>query len=228
MTEEDGIRFKLSFEQKKIDTFAGMREEVHQEALFKEKLKAQRAPATEVHQNTSAFKMQPTTEDLESRILKIVQQALATVKGSENFPGKKVFVGSINPVASEEQVKSAMQQFGPVLSVKILRKPDGSSKRCGFVEFKDAFAAKAAICKSKQISVLGSLIVIEAAVEKKTGSINSATGSYSTGPKVNSENILNGCVDSGCTPHHLYLMQLVLKISPPLFLLTLQLLMEVA
>ena len=186
MTLVEGRRLRSVFQMKNITTFKAMRAVINEEAANEELSKAQRNYAS-VHETPSALVI---TEKLEAEILKIVKKAVATPKQpTKTSDQTKVFVKSLNSKTTEDQLEAAFRSFGQVVSVYLLKFPDGAPKRCGFIEFKDKFAAEAAIRQSGEITVCGKLILVEAVKRREI--------------KPQSSAYLSALVDSGCTPSHL-------------------------
>ena len=189
MLPKDAARFRVIFQLKGANTFKQMRTMINEEAAKDELSRAQR-------QNTSLSTEVPSallaSEDLEARIFNIVKRALdnslSTQRGNEE---SKIFVGGLSPVTTEEQLENAFKTFGQVLHTKILKNPAGESKRCGFVQFKNKFAADAALKQSGKVTVAGRQVITD--VVKKG---IKASPNYSRAH-------LSALVDSGCSPSHL-------------------------
>jgi RNA recognition motif-containing protein len=56
----------------------------------------------------------------------------------------RVFVGNLDPKTDEDILRSYFVKFGPLKNVFVLRNPDGTSKRSGFVTFYYTSQAKLA------------------------------------------------------------------------------------
>lgn len=186
MIPVEGRRLRSVFQQENISTFRAMRGVINEEAANEELSKAQRNHVSQHFETPSALMI---TEKLEAEILKIVKKAIPSKQFTRSNDEAKVFVKSLNPRTTEEQLEVALRTFGQVVSVSLFKFPDGSSRRCGFIEFRDKFAAEAAIRKSGEITVGGKLIIIEAVKRKEIK------------PKLNA--YLSALVDSGCAPNHL-------------------------
>jgi len=66
-----------------------------------------------------------------------------TVTGERKFTN--VYVKNIPDDVTDEKFREAFAKFGEVTSAVVMRKPDGGSKGFGFVNFKEADQAKAAV-----------------------------------------------------------------------------------
>ena len=97
--------------------------------------------------------------------------------------GFKVFVGGVSPKSSEEELGILMSQFGKVLSVVIVRLPDGESKGFGFVTFQTQEEATAS---------LGTLQFGNRQIEVKPSIKNNSDHQYKNGNRNYKENIHHG------------------------------------
>ena len=191
MLSKDANRLRLVFDQKNASTFKDMRAIINEEAVREQLSRAQRQSASSSTEYPSALL---TTQDLERKILMIVKSALGDSVGIQNRDEDlKVFVGSLSPVTTENQLEAAFKVFGQVVHVKVLRTPDGDSKRCAIIQFKDRFAAEAARRQSRKITVAGRRVTTD--VVKRKGGIKTE----SDYPIAH----LAAVVDSGCAPSHL-------------------------
>jgi len=69
----------------------------------------------------------------------------------------KLFVGSLPPQATEDNLRDVFQAYGNVEDVNIMRRPDGSSKGCAFIKFQMLESALLAIRSlNAQAYILGS------------------------------------------------------------------------
>jgi RNA recognition motif-containing protein len=64
----------------------------------------------------------------------------------KNFILMNLYIGNLNYRIRESELQSALEQFGEVISLRVVKDRDtGRSKGFGFAEFADADAAKQAI-----------------------------------------------------------------------------------
>ena len=192
MKLEESKSYRVIFVQQNASVFAEMRRIINLEYQREEQSRAQRSSIlSETEEKMSALSI----NNLEATILKIMKQ----VKAEEKTPltdeeDHKIFVGMLNPQVSEQQVEAAFKQFGTIEKVIILRHPDGMSKKCGFVTFKDKFAADSAVRKDKKITVCGGVVTVSKALKKQIKHHHAYFSARSN---------FSGIVDSGCAPNHL-------------------------
>ncbi len=80
---------------------------------------------------------------------------------------KKIFVGNLSWKTTEEQLKAHFEQYGQVISAKIVTdQMTGKSKGFGFVEMADADAAATAIRELNGKSLLDRALRISLAQER--------------------------------------------------------------
>lgn len=63
---------------------------------------------------------------------------MAAVEGwKDNLILKKLYVGSLKEETDEEKLREYFGQYGEITEVKLVRFPDGKSRKCGFISFSD-------------------------------------------------------------------------------------------
>jgi hypothetical protein len=66
------------------------------------------------------------------------QEKMATTEcWKDNAILKKIYVGNLKEETDEEKLKEYFGQYGEIKEVKLIRYPDGKSRRCGFITFCD-------------------------------------------------------------------------------------------
>ncbi len=79
-----------------------------------------------------------------------------------------IYLGNLNYRVREEELKSLMEQYGIVDSVKVIRDRDsGRSKGFGFVEMQDEEGAKKAIEELNEKEFEGRQMVVKEALPKQ-------------------------------------------------------------
>jgi hypothetical protein len=179
------------FKQAKATTFQDMRTIIEDNSTLDDMGLAQRGRVESDDPATTAL---AAFEGVDAQLFKAFKAFLQGVKQNS---GGEVFVGRLSPDATDVHLTQAFERFGKIVSVKILKNADGSSKKCGFVNFDNEFAAKGAV-NDKAITILGGVVRCEAAKPKMKSSAY-----YSSVQSSENTSSLNGLVDSGCTPHHL-------------------------
>ena len=72
----------------------------------------------------------------------------------------RIYIGSIHPSISEEQLKSLLSSFGVVEEIKLHKDELGKSKGFGFARYADTESAQVAITGSKGIELFGKALKI--------------------------------------------------------------------
>lgn len=80
----------------------------------------------------------------------------------------RIIVRNLSFKSTEDKLKKHFEQYGPVVEVKILKKPDGKLVGCGFVQFKVVQHAAKAIYHLTGKPFLGRDIVCDWALGKNT------------------------------------------------------------
>jgi RNA recognition motif-containing protein len=211
MVLESAHRFRPLFKSESITTFAKMRLKINDEYAQDQKAKAQRQEEqSDDISNVGAYLA--NQKDFDAKIYNLIKKALKETsfeKFEKTYHDSEteVFVGRLSPEATEQALQDAFKSFGEIVSVKVLKHPTGESKRCAFVRFKSPHAAKAAINKGGEVSIMGTLVVVEK-VKPKSQQIKPKSSAYLSVPfsksgTMSDSTSLSGVVDSGCTPHHL-------------------------
>lgn len=86
-----------------------------------------------------------TTEEEQQQQQQLQQQQAPRLDLRRNLCDQNVFVFHLPPEWNEEMLKRLFSPFGSIMSVKVVQRPDGSSKGYGFVCFYESSAAKRAV-----------------------------------------------------------------------------------
>ncbi len=79
-----------------------------------------------------------------------------------------IFVAKLNYSTSEAELRNAFEQYGEVISVKIINdRETGRSKGFGFVEMSNESEGRAAISGLNETELKGRTIVVKEAVAKE-------------------------------------------------------------
>jgi RNA recognition motif-containing protein len=85
-----------------------------------------------------------------------------------NFYFMNIYVGNLNYRIREDDLKSVMERYGVVDSVKVVKdRETGRSKGFAFVEMQDDDEAKKAIEELNEKELEGRLMVVKEAIPKK-------------------------------------------------------------
>jgi RNA recognition motif-containing protein len=85
-----------------------------------------------------------------------------------NFYFMNIYVGNLNYRIREDDLKSVMEQYGAVDSVKVIKdRETGRSKGFAFVEMQDDDEAKKAIEGLNEKELQGRQMVVKEAIPKK-------------------------------------------------------------
>lgn len=81
---------------------------------------------------------------------------------------KKIYVGNLNYVTTEETLKNAFTQYGEVVSAVVIKdRFTGQSKGFGFVEMSDEGAADQAIAEMNSKEIDGRRVRVNVAEERQ-------------------------------------------------------------
>lgn len=137
--------------------------EIAEESQQKASTSTQAQAATS--ESTDQLPSEQYVADLPSRTSSIEQQAAATAESTDQVPqaaaNTSVYVGNIQFDVDETVLEQEFSKFGDVASIKIVKDDRGQSKGFGFVAFRDAAAAEAAIAQLDETIVLGRRIFVK-------------------------------------------------------------------
>jgi multiple RNA-binding domain-containing protein 1 len=102
----------------------------------------------------------------------------------------RLVVKNLPRKASETEIRQAFSEFGVVTEIKIMKKPDGTPRRFGFVGFRDALSGEAAIRRLNNTYLSSSKICVEEATPVITSNPVENRG-HSESLKVNVQTALN-------------------------------------
>jgi RNA recognition motif-containing protein len=90
-----------------------------------------------------------------------------------------IYIGNLSYDATEDDVRSAFEDFGGVESVKIIKdRYTGRSKGFGFVEMADDDAAKTAISELNEKEFMGRTLKVNEARPREEGGRDRDRGRY--------------------------------------------------
>ena len=102
-----------------------------------------------------------------------------------------MYVGNLEYSTTEQELQALFEEYGPVVSAKVINGADGRPRGFGFVEMETEEAAKTAIEKLNQSTFKNRVIVVNEAKEMKNKSFpprggnnrNQGGGGYDRRPK---------------------------------------------
>jgi polyadenylate-binding protein len=80
--------------------------------------------------------------DLSRHVAHFVKKSERSANNDDKYTN--LYMKNLDDDMTEELIKLKFSQFGPIISVKIMKRDDGTSKGFGFVSFKNPESAKKA------------------------------------------------------------------------------------
>lgn len=100
-------------------------------------------------------------------ILAVVLQVMAAVEGwKDNAVLKKLYVGNLKEETDEEKLRGYFGQYGEITEVKVVRFPDGKSRKCGFITFDSTDVVDNILFNFESHNVDGKSIDVRRAIPK--------------------------------------------------------------
>lgn len=96
---------------------------------------------------------------------------------------KKLYVGSLAPSVTENELRGLFEKFGPIITIKVIKDFETKQSRgFGFVELEDDQQAEAAISALNGADLAGRNIIVNEARPKASGG-GGGGGSFRDGPR---------------------------------------------
>lgn len=97
---------------------------------------------------------------------------------------KKLYVGSLAPSVTENELRGLFEKFGPIITIKVIKDFETKQSRgFGFVELEDDQQAEAAISALNGADLAGRNIIVNEARPKASGGGGGGGGSFRDGPR---------------------------------------------